>query len=358
MAHAIVPPYLLARIAAVQEPSWARAAEAARSTLAAPREYRPVRSRLRLSIEDGGTLVAEATPAPEREISDAQQREVLPGVKVRGEDDPATGDAAADEAFDGLGATFDFLWDAWGRNSLDGAGGALLATVHYGQDYDNAFWNGERMVFGDGDGEVFTGFTGSLTVIAHELAHGVIEDEGGLIYRGQSGALNESIADVFGALAEQHSLGQSADQASWLIGEGIFTDAVEGTALRSLAAPGTAYDDDVLGRDPQPAHMRDYVETRDDNGGVHINSGIPNHAFYLAATALGGRAWERAGLIWYRTITTGTLSSSADFTAFARATRAAAAAEYGEESEEVAAVRSGWIGVGVIDDAGAAPERD
>ncbi|MGL4254924.1 M4 family metallopeptidase [Microbacterium sp.] len=358
MAHAIVPPYLLARIAAVQEPSWARAAEAARSTLAAPRDYRPVRSRLRLSIEDDGTLVAETTPAPDREISDAQRREVLPGVKVRGEDDPATGDAAADEAFDGLGATFDFLWDAWGRNSLDGAGGALLATVHYGQDYDNAFWNGERMVFGDGDGEVFTGFTGSLTVIAHELAHGVIEDEGGLLYRGQSGALNESIADVIGALAEQHSLGQSADQASWLIGEGIFTDAVQGTALRSLAAPGTAYDDDVLGRDPQPAHMRDYVETRDDNGGVHINSGIPNHAFYLAATALGGRAWERAGLIWYRTLTTGTLSSTADFTAFARATLAAAAAEYGEESEEVAAVRSGWVGVGVIDDAGAAPERD
>ena len=357
MAHAIVPPYLLARIAAVQEPTWARAAEAARSTLAAPRDYRPVRSRLRLSIEGDGTLVAETTPAPDREISDAQQREVLPGVKVRGEDDPATGDAAADEAFDGLGSTFDFLWDAWGRNSLDGAGGALLATVHYGQNYDNAFWNGERMVFGDGDGEVFTGFTGSLTVIAHELAHGVIEDEGGLLYRGQSGALNESIADVFGALTEQHALGQTADQASWLIGEGIFTDAVQGAALRSLAAPGTAYDDDVLGRDPQPAHMRDYVETRDDNGGVHINSGIPNHAFYLAASALGGRAWERAGLIWYRTITTGTLSSTADFTAFARATLAAAAAEYGEESEEVAAVRSAWVGVGVIEDERAAEQR-
>lgn len=358
MAPAIVPPYLLARIAAVQEPAWAHAAEAARSTLAAPREYRPVRSRLRLSIEEDGTLVAETTPAPDREISDAQRREELPGVTVRREDDPATGDAAVDEAFDGLGATFDFLWDAWGRNGLDGAGGPLLATVHYGQDYDNAFWNGERMVFGDGDGEVFRGFTGSLTVIAHELAHGVIEDEGGLVYRGQSGALNESIADVFGALAEQHSLGQTADEASWLIGEGIFTDAVEGAALRSLAAPGTAYDDDVLGRDPQPAHMRDYVETQDDNGGVHINSGIPNHAFYLTAMSLGGRAWERAGLIWYRAITTGTLSSRADFVAFAQATQAAAVAEYGEESEEAAAVRDAWTSVGVIDDAGAAPERD
>ncbi|KQZ82154.1 peptidase M4 [Microbacterium sp. Root166] len=358
MAPAIVPPYLLARIAAVQEPTWAHAAQAARSTLAAPRPYRPERSRLRLSIEDGTTLVAEATPAPDREISDAERREVLPGVRVRGEDDSASGDAAVDEAFDGLGATFDFLYDAFGRNSLDGAGGGLRATVHYGRDYDNAFWNGERMVFGDGDGEVFSGFTGSVTVIAHELAHGVIEDEGGLVYQGQSGALNESIADVFGALTEQHLRGQDADEASWLIGEGIFTDAVEGRALRSLAAPGTAYDDDVLGRDPQPAHMRDFVVTADDNGGVHINSGIPNHAFYLVATALGGRAWERAGLIWYRAITTETLPSTADFATFAQATLAAAAAEYGEESEEVAAIRAAWTGVGVIEDGSDTQARD
>lgn len=350
MVPGIVPPYLLARIAAVQEENWAKAAQAARATLTAPRDYRPVRSRLRLSIEEPGTLVAEATPAPDREISDAQQREVLPGVRVRGEDDPATGDASVDEAFDGLGATFDFWWDAYRRNGIDGGGGALRATVHYGRDYDNAFWNGERMVFGDGDGEVFTGFTTSLSVIAHELAHGVIEDEGGLLYRGQSGALNESVADVFGALAEQHREGQTVEDAGWLIGEGIFTDAVQGRALRSLAAPGTAYDDDVLGKDPQPAHMRDFVVTRDDNGGVHINSGIPNHAFYLAATALGGRAWERAGLIWYRTLTSGAVPSTADFTAFARATITAARAEYGENSEEVDAVRAGWTGVGVIPD--------
>ena len=115
----------------------------------------------------------------------------------------------------------------------------------------------------------------------------------------------------------------------------------EGRALRSLAAPGTAYDDDVLGRDPQPAHMDGYVVTRDDNGGVHINSGIPNHAFYLTAMALGGHAWERAGRIWYRTLTSGTLPSTADFTTFANATLAAAAAEYGEDSEEVDAVRGG-----------------
>jgi Zn-dependent metalloprotease len=341
---AIVPPFLLARIAEAGDARLTRAAAAAARTLAAPRPPRAT-ARLRLSIEEGA-LVAETSPAPDREISDAGGTETLPGRRVRGEDDPATGDAAADQAYDGLGATFDFFWDAFGRNAIDAAGGSLRATVHYGRDYDNAFWNGERMVFGDGDGEVFAGFTTSLSVIAHELAHGVTDAEGGLEYQGQPGALNESLSDVFGALAEQHAGGQSADEASWLIGAGIFTDAVQGVALRSLRAPGTAYDDDVLGADPQPAHMRDYVDTADDNGGVHINSGIPNHAFYLAATSLGGRAWERAGRIWYLTLR-GDLSPTIDFAGFARATILTAAAEYGEGSEEVAAVRSGWVGVGV-----------
>ena len=117
-----------------------------------------------------------------------------------------------------------------------------------------------------------------------------------------------------------------------------------------MIEPGTAYDDDVLGKDPQPAHMRDFVVTDGDNGGVHINSGIPNRAFAVAALELGGQAWERAGLIWYRTLTSGTLSRTTSFARFAAATLAAAEAEYGEESEEVAAVRAGWADVGVIDD--------
>ena len=114
-----------------------------------------------------------------------------------------------------------------------------------------------------------------------------------------------SIADVFGALTEQYGEGQTADQATWLIGEGLFTEAVEGRALRSMSAPGTAYDDDVLGKDPQPGHLDDYVETTDDNGGVHLNSGIPNRALFLVADALGGRAWERAGQVWYDTLVSG-----------------------------------------------------
>ena len=352
MIPGIVPPFLPERVASTDDPRLARAAAAARKTLAMPRPSRPTRRRLRLSI-DGDALVAEAVPAPDRVISDARNTENLPGRRVRSEDEPPSGDSAVDEAYDGLGATYDVFWDAFSRDGIDAAGGSLLATVHFGDDYDNAFWNGERMVFGDGDGDVFVGFTRSLSVIAHELGHGVTEAAGGLEYQGQSGALNESLSDVFGVLAEQHHRGERADEASWLIGAGIFAEAVQGEALRSMKAPGTAYDDDVLGKDPQPGHMRDYVETDDDNGGVHINSGIPNRAFFLVSTRLGGFAWERAGLIWYRTLTAGTLSPTADFAAFARATRVAAATEYGEESEEVAAVRAAWAGVGVEEDAAA-----
>jgi Zn-dependent metalloprotease len=350
MNHAIVPPYLLARIAATDAPHLADAAEAARRTLVAPRGYSPRRTSLELSVENGDTLVAETAPAPDRTISDAKNTEDLPGTRVRGEDDPPVADTAVDQAFDGLGTTFDFYWDAYRRDSIDGRGLALDATVHYGRKYDNAFWNGERMVFGDGDGDVFTGFTGSITVIAHELTHGVTEASGGLDYTGQSGALNESISDVFGVLTEQYHLGQTADQASWLIGAGIFTPQVQGEALRSMKAPGTAYDDDVLGKDPQPATMAGYVETTDDNGGVHINSGIPNHAFYLAAAAIGGHAWEKAGLVWYKTVTGGKLPKDASFAQFADATIATATAEYGEDSKEADAVRSAWTGVGVLKD--------
>jgi len=349
----IVPPYLLARIAETAAPRFPTAARAARQTLALGRvAQRGSRARLDLSVDDEGDLVAELTDAPDRTISDAQGREELPGVVVRREDDAPVADTAVNEAFDGLGATFDLLLDAFGRNSLDDAGAALEATVHYGQDYDNAFWDGERMVFGDGDGEIFTGFTGSVTVIGHELGHGVVQHTAELVYEGQSGALNESVADVFGALTEQRLLGQSAEEASWLIGAGIFTDDVEGRALRSMIEPGTAYDDDVLGKDPQPGHMRDYVDTTADNGGVHINSGIPNRAFALAATALREPAWKRVGTVWYRALT-GPLSKTATFAEFADATIAAATEEYdeyGEDSEVTAAVRDAWAAVGVRND--------
>lgn len=349
MTHGIVPPYLLTRIARLDDAKFAVAAAAARSALEHDATMRAV--RLTFSFDEADMLVAELGAGPDRTIADAGSRETLPGTIVRREGDDPTGDLATDEAYDGLGATFALFAEVYGRDSIDGAGLPLDATVHYGELYDNAFWNGERMVFGDGDGEIFTRFTASLSVIGHELAHGVTQFSSGLVYRDQPGALNESVSDVFGALVEQYTLGQTAAEATWLIGEGIFTDQVEGSALRSMKAPGTAYDDDVLGKDPQPGHLDDYIDTDDDNGGVHLNSGIPNKAFYLVAIELGGNAWERAGQIWYDAITGPELTARADFAAFAAATIAAATGRYGAGSAEVRAVETGWAGVGVTPDA-------
>jgi len=285
--------------------------------------------------------------SPKRAIADAESTETLPGIIVRREGESEVGDPAADEAYDGLGATFALFDEVFDWNSVDDRGLPLHATVHYGEEYDNAFWDGTRMVFGDGDGEIFRRFTVSVDVIGHELTHGVTQYTSGLAYRGQSGALNESLSDVFGSLVEQHRLGQTVDEASWLIGAGLFTEAVEGVALRSMKAPGTAYDDDLLGKDPQPAHMDEYVHTSDDDGGVHINSGIPNRAFQLAATAIGGTAWSGAGQVWWTAMRSPTLLPDADFAGFAGETVAAATARYGPGALQRAAVLDAWRTVGV-----------
>jgi hypothetical protein len=151
----------------------------------------------------------------------------------------------------------------------------VLATVHYGQDYDNAFWNGTQLVFGDGDRRIFDRFTKPIDVLGHELSHALTEKTAGLTYQGQSGALNESISDVFGACMKQRVLGQAAADADWLVGEGIFLPSVHGTALRSMKEPGTAYDDPDLGKDPQVGSMADYVETTEDNGGCTSTPASP-----------------------------------------------------------------------------------
>lgn len=281
-----------------------------------------------------------------RTIFDAKTTTNLPGTQVRDEGDPPRDDVAVNEAYDYSGDTYDFYLQVFNRNSVDDHGLTLNSTVHYDQGYDNAFWNGEQMIYGDGDGQFFQRFTICLDVIGHELTHGVTQNEAQLVYSGQPGALNESISDVFGSLVKQWVNNQTADQADWLIGAGLFTNAVQGRALRSMSDPGTAYDDPNIGKDPQPANMADYVNTTQDNGGVHINSGIPNRAFCLAARTIGGYAWQRAGLIWYRTLT-GALNPNADFQTMANATTTVAGNLFGQSSNEQNAVRDAWTTVGI-----------
>ncbi|MEV6653810.1 M4 family metallopeptidase [Streptomyces sp. NPDC051219] len=340
----IVPPHLLDKLARAENPA---VAGPARRTLVADAAQR---TRRRLTTVVGAPAAALPTEAaagrPQRSIHDAGHGRDLPGRKVRGEGDAPGRDATVNRAYNGLGATFDLFLKAYARDSIDGNGLPLVATVHYDENYGNAFWDGEQMVFGDGDGEIFLDFTLPVDVIGHELAHGVTQYTANLTYFGQPGALNESVSDVFGSLIKQYTLDQTAAEADWLIGAGLLAESVSGVALRSMKAPGTAYDDDVLGKDPQPATMDEYVRTGRDNGGVHINSGIPNHAFYLLATELGGRAWERAGQIWYDVLTGGELPVDATFAEFARLTLAAAHTRYGEGAEQEA-LRKAWSQVGV-----------
>ncbi|MEU3060300.1 M4 family metallopeptidase [Streptomyces subrutilus] len=343
----VVPPHLLDRIARSGDP---RRADLAQRTL---ERDALLRTRRRVSAVRG-VAPAQDAPAPdapagpERTVYDAGRLTRLPGTKARGEGGPPSADATVNRAYAGLGATYELFFRGFGRRSIDGEGLALDATVHYDEEYSNAFWDGTRMVFGDGDGQLFLDFTVPVDVIGHELTHGVTQYTANLEYHGQSGALNESVSDVFGSLIKQYALDQTADQADWLIGAGLLGPAVDsGQALRSMKAPGTAYEDDELGKDPQPATMDDYVRTSRDNGGVHINSGIPNHAFYIAATELGGKAWERAGLIWYDTLTGGELAADADFADFARLTVAAAVARYGDGGAEHRALQKAWSAVGL-----------
>jgi Zn-dependent metalloprotease len=301
-----------------------------------------------------GSVVSSAGSA-RRTIYDMKHSTTNFGPIARAEGQPPVSDGAVNEAYDGFGATYNFYWKVFQRDSIDGSGMPINGLVHYGTNYDNAFWDGSgHMMFGDGDGQLFLEFTKSLDVIGHELTHGVTQSTANLTYSGQSGALNESISDVFGSLVKQRGLGQSAQQADWLIGQGLFLPSVHGVALRSMKAPGTAYDDPRLGKDPQPATMAGYVVTTDDNGGVHLNSGIPNHAFYLAATGIGGHAWEGAGQVWYDVLTGGHIPATCDFATFAAATVSAAESRYAAGSAQARAVHDAWVQVGVLTGTGGA----
>ncbi|WP_328747397.1 M4 family metallopeptidase [Streptomyces sp. NBC_00285] len=340
----VVPPHVLDRLARNDDPALSGPAQ---RTLMRDSE---MRGRRRVTTEYSLAAVPQAkapSDRPLRTLYDAGHKTDLPGTEVRAEGSDPGQDATVNRAYAGLGATFELYMKAYARHSIDGDGLPLDATVHFDEDYNNAFWNGEQMVFGDGDGEIFLDFTIPIDVIGHELTHGVTQYTANLTYYGQPGALNESMSDVFGSLIKQYTLGQTAAEADWLIGAGLLAPSVSGKALRSMKEPGSAYDDDVLGKDPQPATMDDFVRTSRDNGGVHINSGIPNHAFFLVATALGGHAWERAGQIWYDVLTGGELPTKALFTDFAGLTAKAARRLYGDGSDELQAVSKAWEQVGV-----------
>ncbi|WP_159053211.1 M4 family metallopeptidase [Streptomyces regalis] len=298
--------------------------------------------------EDGPQPLSGAVSAPDLVIFDAGHSEKtseLPVVRYTGM--PPVGDPMVDETYEALMTTRRFFQEVYGRARFPYHGRPLAAVVHYGDKFPNSWWDGASLFLGDGDGGVFQRFSQCLEVVGAEATRGIEEMLHFIPYQGQTGALSASISEVFGSLIKQWSLGQSTDEADWIMGAGLLAPGRQGAGLRSLKAPGTAYDDNVLGKDPQTAHMDDYVVTDRDNGGIHTNSGIPSHAFYLLAARLGGQAWERAGQIWWDALTSDGMRDGLQFVDWARLTLTAARTRYGDDSQEEHAVREAWSGVGV-----------
>ncbi len=334
----VIPGHMLKQIANNGDPGQR---EWAVRTIAASERLRARREIISVVPFDAPSVAGELR----RTIFDAQNKESLPGKIVRSERQMATQDIAVDEAYDGAGATYELYKNVFKRNSIDDKGLRLDSTVHYSRGYDNAFWDGRQMVYGDGDGRLFNRFTAALDVIGHELAHGVTQHEAGLVYWDQSGALNEHFSDVFGSLVKQRVLKQNFKNSDWLIGAGLFTQHVRGVALRSMRDPGTAYDDPTLGKDPQPNHMKRYVKTDDDNGGVHLNSGIPNRVFYVTCELLNDQ-WK-PGMIWYKTLCD-RLKPRSTFNDCAKQTVSMAGELCGSNSKEQQAIKKAWGSVGIV----------
>ncbi len=339
--HCILPPYMLEHMAASKN---AAVRKIAIENMVAAAEVRTTRSML----AGMPSFAAQASPAAKKHrlIYDMKNGPpfLLPGTLVRSEGDAKSSDPAVNEAYDHSGTTYDFYHKILGRNSLDDHGMTLKSSVHLGTKFSNAFWNGQQMAYGDGDGEIFLRFTKSLDVVGHELTHGVVSFTSNLIYQNESGALNEHFADVFGSMIKQWKKKQTVSKANWLIGEGIIVKTPNRRAIRDLANPGTAYKNDpVLGTDPQPAIYSNRYKGSSDNGGVHINSGIPNRAFYLAATAIGGNSWTVTGKIWYKTMQQ--LSATSDFADCARITSQIAQSDF--DAVAYKAVKDAWASVGL-----------
>ncbi|KAI0864402.1 metalloprotease [Xylaria cubensis] len=300
------------------------------------------------------TLAASSAPAETKatyravyNANNTQDEGDLPGTVVRVEGQKAVSDQAVNQAYDNAGNVLSFYLDIFNWKSIDDKNENVISSVHFGQNYENAFWDPEinQMVYGDGH-DFLGNFTNAVDVIGHELTHAVTEHTSPLDYTGQSGALNEHVSDTFGVMVKQRVQNEKADEADWLIGEECLMPGVKGVALRSMKAPGTAYNDPRFGKDPQPDNFKDYAATDDDNGGVHLYSGIPNKAFYLSAVAFGGYSWEKAGKIWWETMRSGQIPPKCTFIQFADATVDKAEELFGDDAAAI--VRKAWNEVGVV----------
>ena len=340
--HCILPPHILDHMSESDDPHLRKSARDNIEFSAQIRTLRDVVPPVRMA-----SIFSLPAGKIDRRIYDMNNQPVyrhLPGTPVRSEGQPVSKDQAVNEAYDHSKTVYDFYFQLFKRHSLDNQGMPLVSSVHAGTNLNNAFWTGQQMVFGDGDGVVLSKLTHAIDVIGHEFTHGVITNECNLDYHSESGALNEHFADVFGSVIKQWKSGQGVIQANWLIGEDVIVPANTRRALRDMLNPGTAFKNDLhLGNDPQPSHYNDLFTGSQDNGGVHINSGIPNRVFALTANAIGGNSWDKAGPIWYKALLA--LHKFSTFKDAKSTTIAIAGTDYGEAEQKI--VSDAWDSVGV-----------
>ncbi|TAY61130.1 M4 family peptidase (plasmid) [Rhizobium leguminosarum] len=292
----------------------------------------------RASAAVAPSLVALAA-SPVNSIFTCNNTTTLPGLPIS---QPQTSaDQTVERAFMTTNDVIAFYQQVFGRNSVDDSGMTLVSSVHYGVNYNNARWNGQQMLYGDGDGAIFVDFTASSDVICHEITHGVTQHSMQLVYVNEPGGLNESLSDVFGSMFRQWKNGQSVRAADWLIGGDIIGPAAAAngiTCLRDLANPGAAH---CIAA--QPSHYSEYLPGMDP----HFSSGIPNMAFYITAMAIGGNSWDITGPIWYSVMTGFGASPQMSMRKFADRARQVAATNFPENPEVAAAVDQGWAYVGL-----------
>lgn len=283
---------------------------------------------------------AAIAAAPTVTVYNCQNSQSLPGAQI---DDPVNGgDEDSAQIFNVTTAVAQFYQQVFGRNSIDDAGMTMVSSEHFGQGYNNAFWNGQQMVYGDGDGQIFADFPKGDDVVGHELTHGVTQYTLQLAYQGDAGGLNEGNSDVFGSMFRQWQAGQDVTAADWLIGSDIIGPAAKAkgyTCLRNMANPA-----DTAALAPQPTT---YDPATTPTLDPHYSSGIPNFAFYKMCMAIGGKSWEKAGQVWYKTLTGLGSSPNLSMSDFASAMRNNANQLYPGDSSVGAAVDQAWTEVGL-----------
>ncbi|MBV9077131.1 MAG: M4 family metallopeptidase [Methylobacteriaceae bacterium] len=285
------------------------------------------------------TALTALALAPSVTIYDCKGTQSLPGTPVPNPGKAA--DPAAKRVFGTTSEVAEFFAKVFGRNSIDGEGMTLMSSVHFGQRYNNAMWNGLQMIYGDGDGQIFVDFTAGTDVIAHELTHGVTQHSLQLDYSDEPGGLNESMSDCFGSMFRQWKLKQDVTQADWLIGADILGPAAKAkgfTCLRDMADPAGRH---CLS--PQPTL---YAQVRPGMD-PHAASGPPNLAFCTAAKTLGGKSWDQVGQIWYAALTGWGARPKTGMKDFAARTRQLAQTMYPGAPPVAAAVDAGWRKVGL-----------